>query len=215
MCNGADNGMESVTGNGAGNVLVSTGAEAFIYLVDGEIHKVRTKKGYRIKEIDGMVRKGRSKAESLIIRKIEHLGISPKFIRDSLSEYTVVMEYIRGVPLSSLIMQQDFFYLVEKASEAVGVLHSEGVVHGDLTLNNILWLHKVYLIDFGLSKVSQKDEDRAVDLYLFERAIKASSGYDLSAVVEKGYRRTGPISALDRLLSVRKRGRKRELQQVG
>ena len=46
-------------------------------------------------------------------------------------------------------------------------------VHGDLTTSNVMVCGGggVVLIDFGLSGVSSSAEDKAVDLYVLERAI--------------------------------------------
>ena len=57
--------------------------------------------------------------------------------------------------------------------EAIGRLHANGVMHGDLTTSNVM-LHKnvdniqldlncLYIIDFGLSYISENLEDKAVD----------------------------------------------------
>jgi len=46
-----------------------------------------------------------------------------------------------------------------------------GVIHGDLTTSNMIYKDdQIYLIDFGLSYVKTSIEDRAVDLYVLERA---------------------------------------------
>jgi Mn2+-dependent serine/threonine protein kinase len=53
-------------------------------------------------------------------------------------------------------------------------LHKIGIVHGDLTTANMLVREKnLFFIDFGLSYFSQKDEDRATDLFLFKNALKS------------------------------------------
>ena len=45
------------------------------------------------------------------------------------------------------------------------------VIHGDLTTSNMIYKDdQIYLIDFGLSYVKNSIEDRAVDLYVLERA---------------------------------------------
>lgn len=50
-------------------------------------------------------------------------------------------------------------------------LHYSGVIHGDLTTSNMIYKDdQIYLIDFGLSYVKTSIEDRAVDLYVLERA---------------------------------------------
>lgn len=54
----------------------------------------------------------------------------------------------------------------------IGRLHMNDMVHGDLTTSNII-LHRgaACLIDFGLSSYSTLAEDKAVDLYVMERAV--------------------------------------------
>jgi TP53 regulating kinase and related kinases len=86
--------------------------------------------------------------------------------------------------------------LVEKIGTYLGLLHSNDQIHGDLTTSNMMIRPKlsvsrelesservtideivasgsigeVYLIDFGLSFVSGKIEDKAVDIYVLKRA---------------------------------------------
>ncbi|THG06305.1 hypothetical protein TEA_010061 [Camellia sinensis var. sinensis] len=49
--------------------------------------------------------------------------------------------------------------------DAIGKLHDGGLIHDDLTTSN-----QLVLIDFGLSFISTLPEDKAVDLYVLERA---------------------------------------------
>jgi TP53 regulating kinase-like protein len=52
-------------------------------------------------------------------------------------------------------------------------MHASDVVHGDLTTSNAMWIaptQRLVLIDFGLSTTSALAEDKAVDLYVLERA---------------------------------------------
>ncbi|KAK1913840.1 serine/threonine-protein kinase bud32 [Pyrenophora teres f. teres] len=73
----------------------------------------------------------------------------------------------------------------------------------------------VYLIDFGLTSASIQDEDKAVDLYVLERAFAATHPAAeplfqqvLAAYGEMG---KGAKSVLRRLEDVRLRGRKRSM----
>nr|CAD2164943.1 unnamed protein product [Meloidogyne enterolobii] len=67
-----------------------------------------------------------------------------------------------------------------KLGSIIQNMHSAGLIHGDLTTSNVLVKKKqdgnldLILIDFGLSQFSQKPEDKAVDLYVLERAIKSA-----------------------------------------
>lgn len=65
-------------------------------------------------------------------------------------------------------------------------MHSIDVIHGDLTTSNMLLRTpaastsqttsepRVVLIDFGLSYISTLPEDKAVDLYVLERALAST-----------------------------------------
>ncbi|OMH81434.1 TP53-regulating kinase [Zancudomyces culisetae] len=114
--------------------------------------------------------------------------------------------------------------LAAKAAETLAKLHDLGVVHGDLTTSNMLLVHKnnetprdmeLYLIDFGLGFVSSLPEDKAVDLYVFERAL-ASTYPNCEQFLEKFYDSYTRLSkhsktTLRRLADVRLRGRKRDM----
>ena len=111
----------------------------------------------------------------------------------------------------------------------VGGLHSVGVVHGDLTTSNMMVRGggsgggggkgegEVVLIDFGLAGQSSHEEDRAVDLYVLERALGSThpeAGEEGFAEVLRGYGEGFPGGAkvvLKRLEDVRLRGRKRSM----
>ena len=66
-----------------------------------------------------------------------------------------------------------------KLGAAIAAMHAADVVHGDLTTSNAMLVaepgdaacpHAIAMIDFGLSAVSASVEDKAVDLYVLERA---------------------------------------------
>lgn len=62
--------------------------------------------------------------------------------------------------------------LAYEIGASVGKMHVNNIIHGDLTTSNILIkANKIYFIDFGLSHVSTSAEDKAVDLYVLERAL--------------------------------------------
>lgn len=73
----------------------------------------------------------------------------------------------------------------------------------------------VYLIDFGLSQQTVQDEDKAVDLYVLERAFSAThpAAEGLFKEVLRVYAGTskGAKGVLKRLEDVRLRGRKRSM----
>ena len=130
--------------------------------------------------------------------------------------------------------------LMGNVGRAVGAMHKVGVVHGDLTTSNLMLRPTPYqttfngndaavghdegeelrngeivLIDFGLSAQTMQDEDRAVDLYVLERAF-GSTHPELEREFEEvleAYRESykGAEVVLKKLGEVRLRGRKRSM----
>ncbi|KAI7257841.1 hypothetical protein KC345_g10680 [Hortaea werneckii] len=141
--------------------------------------------------------------------------------------------------------------LLARIGTVVGRLHAAGVVHGDLTTSNLMLRRhggfggdevkgeqgqsseggdlqgEVVLIDFGLALQSTADEDRAVDLYVLERAFGSTHPREehLFPEVISAYQRTmnelggsvkgAKLGAGDvvvrRLEDVRMRGRKKSM----
>ncbi len=108
----------------------------------------------------------------------------------------------------------------------VAKMHNINVIHGDLTTSNFILQGSpldedevsssgLFLIDFGLSLTGcTNPEDKAVDLYVLERAFISThpgSGALVSEIM-RTYKRdcTSSDSVLQRLFNVRQRGRKRE-----
>ena len=73
----------------------------------------------------------------------------------------------------------------------------------------------VYLIDFGLALQTVQDEDKAVDLYVLERAFSAThpaaEGLFKEVLRVYGLSHSGAKGVLRRLEDVRLRGRKRSM----
>ena len=143
------------------------GAEAKIYLTEkNTIIKERISKKYRIKELDEKLRKHRTKAEAKILKKAHSLGINtPQLLKQS--KYSVKMEYIEGIKLRQL-PPNNLYELIPLITEQISLLHQNDIIHGDLTTSNlILKNNKIYIIDFGLSYISKRIEDKATDLRIF------------------------------------------------
>jgi len=98
-------------------------------------------------------------------------------------------------------------------------MHGAGIIHGDLTTSNILVnvsTSVLTLIDFGLSHVETSAEDKAVDLYVLERALTSTFSNipwffeNLLDSYRKHYTAGGEAVYL-KLEEVRLRGRKRTM----
>lgn len=87
------------------------------------------------------------------------------------------MEYIQGQTMRQLLGNSVSAYfqhesLVKELGEMLAKLHALDLVHGDLTTSNVMVRQDgtLVLLDFGLSSVTAMAEDKAVDLYVLERA---------------------------------------------
>lgn len=123
--------------------------------------------------------------------------------------------------------------LMGRIGKAVAKCHEVGVVHGDLTTSNLMLRPnqpsstaeaepsttndplggEVVMIDFGLSAQSVQEEDRAVDLYVLERAF-GSTHPRTEALFGEVLRSYGECykaakGVLRRFEEVRMRGRKK------
>jgi calcium/calmodulin-dependent protein kinase I len=102
--------------------------------------------------------------EILIMKKIHHTNIvSLQGVFDTPDALIIVMELMRGGELYEKIVEKKHFsekdasYLMRQVFHALEYLHSIGVVHRDLKLENMLLVNKdgleMKLADFGLSKL--------------------------------------------------------------
>jgi len=189
---------------------ISQGAGAVIYKEGNFIIKERIVKGYRVPEIDDSLRKFRTRREAKIIDKLNEIGIcAPKLISMCDKDMKIKMEFIEGIKLRDCLTVKSAYMI----GKTLAQMHINDIIHGDLTTSNmILNKDKLVFIDFGLSFFSSKDEDKAVDLHLLDRALasKHNDIYEKSfAEAVRGYSENYPGSktVLKRLEQVEQRGR--------
>lgn len=90
------------------------------------------------------------------------------------------MEHIDGPTAKEVIIKSslELEKIAAQIGKAVASCHATDLIHGDLTTSNILFRadlnEDAVLIDFGLAQVSSMIEDKAVDLYVLERAISST-----------------------------------------
>jgi len=183
-------------------------AEAIIEFKDGLVFKRRIRKRYRIKEIDERIRRERTRREARIISEARRKGIPTPVILD-IFDYTLVMERIEGNLVGEVITPR----ISERIGELVGILHRNGIIHGDLTTSNLILGSDniLYLIDFGLSSFDSSIEARGVDVHVFFQSLSATceSWKELKESFIKGYTRTLPDApqVLTRVSEIEQRGR--------
>lgn len=209
--------------------LYKQGAESkiysSIYLNQKAIVKERFSKKYRNKLLDQTIRKERTKAEAKAILKCKQGGIAtPMIFFLDLNDCKITMENINGQTINDYLsnlknekhIDDKLMKLLMDIGAIIGKMHSIGVFHGDLTTSNILKKEDgtLVLIDFGLSHFNPSIEDKAVDLYVLERAFVSTHSYfsHLFASCLDGYKNayeSNYQNVINQFQNVRARGRKR------
>ncbi|MBW3016518.1 Kae1-associated serine/threonine protein kinase [Candidatus Woesearchaeota archaeon] len=193
-------------------MIIGHGAEAKLYKQGEVVVKERPQKNYRLKEIDEKLRKTRTRKEAKIIETMQKIGIpAPKLLNTCDKTMKIDMSYIDGQKVRDVMNVQ----LAKEIGRKIGTMHKNHIIHSDLTTSNMILKDEIHFIDFGLSYVSQKTEDKAVDLHLLERALE-SKHHEISKEcvqqVIEGYKETNPEAeqVLKRLETVQKRGRNKK-----
>jgi TP53 regulating kinase-like protein len=199
--------------------IIQRGAEAILYLEEMDGRKVLVKdrlpKGYRIRQLDERLRTQRTRREESLLLKAKRAGVSAPGVLE-VGESRIVMEWIQGSKIKDALNRMPKNKRVQiyrLIGESIGKLHSAGIVHGDLTTSNMIFKDdRLYIIDFGLGKISSKIEDQAVDLYLLYEALKSTHLKLLDeawGAVLKAYKKNYAKSkeVLNRIAKIEKRRR--------
>ncbi|KAK6456966.1 kinase-like domain-containing protein [Scheffersomyces xylosifermentans] len=211
------------------------------------IIKFRPSKPYRHPKIDASITKNRTIGEVKFMAKLSKLGIkAPSVISADYKNGIIWMECLGSeLPNGEVSSLKNWLWYLErneseercladdvklacnKVGELIGKLHMNDMIHGDLTSSNILLQNgEPMLIDFGLSSYSGLPEDKAVDLYVLERAILSThsvfsdkynqwllegyeAGHKSSEFGKKGNKKL--VETIRKLEDVRLRGRKRSM----
>ncbi|MFB5617354.1 MAG: KEOPS complex kinase/ATPase Bud32 [Nitrosopumilus sp.] len=169
--------------------LIKKGAEADIYVTEWQnsdaILKIRKSKNYRNPILDKNLRKQRTIKESQTIMEVKSFGIpAPLVYFVNLEKSSILMQRIPGKPIHDL-PESKVITLAKQMGNLVGMLHQNGIMHGDLTTSNFIFFqNKVYVIDFGLSQKTIKPEDHAVDLRLIKEILNSAH----AKIMEKAWK---------------------------
>lgn len=200
--------------------IIGRGAEAIIYKDGNSVIKERISKGYRLPILDKQIIKRRTKAETKILKKASEITNVPQ-PQETKEINKIKMPYIKGEKLSDFLdsynqeLQEKIMFQIGKS---ISKLHKEGIIHGDLTTSNMIYISKsktpiIYLIDFGLGYLNGKYENKGVDIHLLKQALEAkhfTNWKTLFQEFEIGYRSIEPQEAqkvFEKLSTIEKRGR--------
>lgn len=133
-----------------------------------------------------------------MLTKCRRFGVStPTVYHVDAASGSIFMERIDGVSLKQFVIDHNALSssladavraAIGALARAVAALHNADIIHGDLTSSNCLVRHRaaaaddgaplaLALIDFGLGFFSAMAEDKAVDLYVLERALVSTHAH--------------------------------------
>jgi TP53 regulating kinase-like protein len=199
--------------------LVKKGAEADIYVTiwNGldSILKIRKKKDYRVHSLDMRIRTLRTIREAKMISETKSFGITTPlvyFVDEKKCEIYLQLikgKLVRDLPLNKIMK------ICTEIGKIVGILHKNGIMHGDLTTSNfILSDQGLVILDFGLSQKTDKIDDYAIDLRLFKEVLNSAHAQiveDAWVFFVLGYRKILGNMLTEKVLShvsvIEKRGR--------
>ncbi|XP_068143434.1 EKC/KEOPS complex subunit Tp53rkb [Drosophila tropicalis] len=217
--------------------ILKQGAEGRLYLgkFKGEscLIKERFVKKYRHPELDTQITRQRMKAEAKASGRCLAAGIrAPRILHLDLNQHKLYMEYFAQAKTAKQFIQETvasngdssesvLMELCSRIGSTIGKMHSNHIIHGDLTTSNILINPKdadyeVVFIDFGLSHYNQASEDKGVDLYVLERALLSTHSeqpYLFDAILKAYSKDSGKDqdAVMIKFEEVRARGRKRTM----
>ena len=196
--------------------LLKRGAEADIYVTEWfgrpAVMKTRHPKPYRNPDLDVRLRRRRTVREASMLHVVKSLGIyAPLVYFVDTNHHAIIMERIAGTPVHSL-PPADIPGHCREMGRVAGLLHSAGIMHGDLTTSNFISGERLFLIDMGLSRRTSKPEDWAVDMRLIKEILGSAHAEVLEAswkALVSGYAQTMPAHAeiLKLVARIESRGR--------
>lgn len=212
-------------------VLIKQGAEARVFestfVGRRSIVKERFSKKYRHPTLDSKLTVKRLNAEARCMTKARRLGVTtPVLYAVDPILHSLTFEYVDGPPVKDILLgfgssgidEEKMADIAFQIGVAIGKIHDGGLIHGDLTTSNMLirsGTNQLVLIDFGLSFTSTLPEDKAVDLYVLERALLSmhSSCGNVMDRILAAYKKSSKqwSSTWNKLAQVRQRGRKRTM----
>lgn len=159
--------------------LLKKGAEADIYITswNGQksILKIRKKKDYRIQSLDTRIRTLRTVREAKMLSEVKSFGIiTPLVYFVDEKKCKIFLQYIKGGLVRDLSSRQ-IIQVCKEIGNIAGILHKNGIMHGDLTTSNFILSKKgLVILDFGLSQKTNEIVDFAIDLRLFKEVLNSA-----------------------------------------
>ena len=132
--------------------------------------KTRIEKKYRLREIDGKLRRERTRSEARLLHKAKLAGIRCPTVLQ-VKDFEIVISFIDG---NRPGMDESE---CREAGEILAKLHEADIIHGDYTPANLITDGNLSAIDFGLGFISKDIEDKAVDVFTMVRAVEGKEAF--------------------------------------
>ncbi|NPA85572.1 MAG: Kae1-associated serine/threonine protein kinase [Crenarchaeota archaeon] len=162
--------------------------------------KLRRAKSYRHPKVDLRIRKERTRNEASNMLKAYSEGLGVPALYDvDFNEFYIIMEYIDGRPLA----EEPSAWAMREAGRTLASLHSINIAHWDYTTANLLVKERrVYVIDFGLSRRTEDELEKAIDAHLMIRSFLSAHPGKEGLVEEfwKGYSEVGDAERMKELV---------------
>jgi TP53 regulating kinase-like protein len=191
--------------------FLARGAEAELYIEKLVNRKVASKnripKGYRIKEIDVPLRRGRTRGEASLLHSAKGAGVPCPVIYE-VGEFTLKLGFLDGVLLREFIKngKGGINKVLNEVGRGLAKLHRRGMVHGDFTTANVMVNdRRVFFIDFGLGSFSKDAEEKAIDVLLMKKSLGNEKAYGSFLSGYKEYEKYEEV--MKQLAEIEKRGR--------
>ncbi|WP_435100498.1 bifunctional N(6)-L-threonylcarbamoyladenine synthase/serine/threonine protein kinase [Halarchaeum sp. P4] len=204
---------EDVLLAGAGEASDVRGAEAVVDVGSETVSKTRRPKAYRHDALDARLRRERTTHEARLLSEARRNGVSTPVVFDvDVPGSTLELERVGDADLRDALSEAR----VAAVTEHLAAIHDAGFVHGDPTTRNVRVVRngsngeeRVHLIDFGLGYYTDDAEDYAMDLHVFEGAIRgtADDPDPLIKAAEAAYREAGDPAVIEQLREIEGRGR--------
>ncbi|KAL0229782.1 hypothetical protein PCE1_003346 [Barthelona sp. PCE] len=167
--------------------LISQGAEGCIYsgIYQGQdvIVKERFSKTYRVPELDRSILETRNIREVKNLFRASTYGVNTPSVLAVIPPTHIVMSKIDGITVKEALFNipEQRSIILCKMADSIARLHNNELIHGDLTTLNMMWNsenEQLSVIDFGLSFMTVNHKDKAMDLYVLQRAFTSVHSAD-------------------------------------
>ena len=170
--------------------VLHEGAEATVtsgsWLGKPAVLKMRRPRGYRHPDLDRSLTRQRLSVEARVLGRLQTREFPSPAVYDlDIEEGWMLLSRIDGRPLYDALKDDS----ADAASTTpVGALirnlHEAGISHGDMATHNILvdTAGALYLIDFGLARISPELEHLGIDLQVLNECFTASHSEHEGAV---------------------------------